>query len=139
MLVENEFKKLQAFDLSYFGGKNCFVDDDGTQNYLVFQPINKYFKKIFGVGDGEYIYFWKSKGLSDERIDFITASSYNITPEFSYLGTIIRVKLNGSCLKQDKIIYSHGTIVNIYIVYEINLYSFFLILLYKTIYLVQLN
>ena len=139
MLVENEFKKLQAFDLSYFGGKNYFVGDDGFQNYLVFQPINKYFKKIFGIGDGEYIYFWKSKGLSDERIDFITASNYNITPEFSYLGTIIRVKFNGSCLKQDKIIYSHGTIVNIYIVYEINLYFFFLILLYKTIYLVQLN
>ena len=38
----------------------------------------------------------------------------------SYCGTKTRVKFNGSCLKQDKIIYTHGKIVNIYIVYEIN-------------------
>ena len=30
--------KLQTFDSSYFCGKICF-DDDGTQNYLVFQSI----------------------------------------------------------------------------------------------------
>ena len=43
--VENEFKKLQAFDLSYFRGKSHF-EDDGTQNQLVFQPMHMYFKKI---------------------------------------------------------------------------------------------
>ena len=36
-----------------------------------------------------------------------------------YLGDKIRVKLNGSCLKQDNITYAHKTIVNIYIIYEI--------------------
>ena len=36
------------------------------------------------------------------------------------MGTKIRVKFSGSCLKQDKITYTHGKIVNIYIVYEIN-------------------
>ena len=35
----------------------------------------RYFKKINGVGNGKYIYFWKSKGLSDERIISITALS----------------------------------------------------------------
>ena len=44
LLVENELKKLKASDLSYFGGKNYFDDDDGTQNLLVFQPAYKYFK-----------------------------------------------------------------------------------------------
>ena len=29
---------------SYFRGKNYFDSDDGTQNYLVFQPMYKYFK-----------------------------------------------------------------------------------------------
>ena len=43
LLVETELKKLPKFDSSYFMGKNYF-DGDGTQNYLVFQPINKYFK-----------------------------------------------------------------------------------------------
>ena len=35
-------------------------------------------------------------------------------------GTKIRVEFSGSCLKQDKVTYSHGKIVNIYIVYEIS-------------------
>ena len=43
LLVENELNKLKTFDSSYFIGKNHF-EEDGTQNYLVFQPINKYFK-----------------------------------------------------------------------------------------------
>ena len=60
--------KLETFDSIYFRGKSYF-EEDGTQlkkNYLVFQPIYKYFKRINGVGSGNYIYFWKSKGLSDE-------------------------------------------------------------------------
>ena len=36
------------------------------------------------------------------------------------MGTKTRVRFSGSCLKQDKITYTHGKIVNIYIVYEIN-------------------
>ena len=60
------------------------------------------------------------KGLSDERINSITASNYSITPELCYYGNKIRVKFNGSCLKQDKLTYTHGKIVNIYIVYVIN-------------------
>ena len=36
-----------------------------------------------------------------------------------YVGTKIRVKFNGDCLKQDKITFNQVKIVNIYIVYEI--------------------
>ena len=67
-----------------------------------------------------YVCFWKSKGFSDERINSNTASNHTITPELSYYGTKTRVKFSGSCLKQDKATYNHGTILNIYIVYEIN-------------------
>ena len=38
-------KNLKTFDSSYFIGKSHF-EEDGTQNYLVFQPINRYFKVI---------------------------------------------------------------------------------------------
>ena len=38
-------KKLKTFDSSYFIGKSHF-EEDGTQNYLVFQPINRYLKVI---------------------------------------------------------------------------------------------
>ena len=87
---------------------------------LVFQPMYRYFKRIEGVGSGNYIYFWKSKSLSDERLDSITASNYKITPELSFYGTKTKVEFNGICLKQDKVTLNHGTIVNIYIIYEIS-------------------
>ena len=45
LLVENEFKKLKAFDSSYFVSKIHF-EEDGTQNYLVFQLMYRYFKRI---------------------------------------------------------------------------------------------
>ena len=93
MLVENEFKKLKTFDSSYFKGKSYFEKDD-TQNYLVFQLMYRYFKRIAGVGSGNYIYFWKSKGLADERLNSITASNDSITPELSFYGTKTRVKQN---------------------------------------------
>ena len=35
------------------------------------------------------------------------------------MGTKIRVRFRGSCLKQSKISYTHGKVVNIYIVYEL--------------------
>ena len=38
LLVENEPRKLQNFDAGYFRCKNQF-EEDGTQNYLVFQPM----------------------------------------------------------------------------------------------------
>ena len=45
LLVENELKKLKTFDSSYFIGKSHF-EENGTQTYLVFQPIQRYFKLI---------------------------------------------------------------------------------------------
>ena len=90
-----------------------------SQNYLVFQPMYRYFKIITGVGNGSYIYYWQSEGLSDERINSIRASNYSVTPFLDYCGTKTRVEVSGSCLKQDKITYTHRKVVNIYIVYEI--------------------
>ena len=43
LLVENELNKLKTFDSSYFIGKSHF-EEDGVQNYLVFQPMYRYFK-----------------------------------------------------------------------------------------------
>ena len=68
LLVKNEFKKLKTFYSSYFIGKRHF-EEDGAQNYLVFQPMYRYFKMIAGVGNGSYIYYWKSRELSDEKIN----------------------------------------------------------------------
>ena len=42
LLVENELNKLKTFDSCYFIGKSHF-EEDGTQNYLVFHPLFRYY------------------------------------------------------------------------------------------------
>ena len=64
LLVKNELNKLKTFNWSYFIDKSHF-EEDGVQNYLVFQPFNKYFKVI---SCANYMSSWKSKGLSNETI-----------------------------------------------------------------------
>ena len=51
-----------------------------------------YSKKIIGVGNGEYFFFWKSKRLSDECINSINGSNYSITPELSYYGSKSKIQ-----------------------------------------------
>ena len=67
----------------------------------------------------DYISSWKSKGLSAESIKPPTTSDNSLTPVLNYYGTKTRVKFTGSCLKQSRISYTHGKVVNIYIVYEL--------------------
>ena len=115
LLVENELNKLKTFDSSYFIGKS-HLEEDGTQNYLVFQPMYRYFKMIINT---DYISSWKSKGLSAERIKLPTTSDNSLTPAVNYYGTKTRVKFTGICLKQTKVSYTLGKVVNIYIIYEL--------------------
>ena len=110
--IENELKKLKMLDLSYFIGKSHF-DEEGAQNYLVFQPINNYFKLI---GNTLSIQSWQSKGLSAETINPSTTS---LSPLIDYVGHKIRLKFSRSCLRKPKLQYTHGKGVNIYIVYEL--------------------
>ena len=117
LLVENELNELKIFDLSFFIDKSRF-EEDGTQNCLVFQPIIRYFK-VNTLTNTQYISSRKSKGLSAENIKRPTTSDNSLTPELNYYSNKIRVKFTGTCLKQSKISYTHSTIVNIYIVYEL--------------------
>ena len=107
--------QLKTFDSSYFIEKSHF-GDDGTQNYLVFQPMYRYFKMITNT---DYISSWESKGSSAESTEPPTTSDNSLTPALNYYGTKTRVKFTGSCLKQSKISYNHGKVVNIYIVCEL--------------------
>ena len=94
--------KLKTFDSSYFIGKSHF-EEDGVQNYLVFQPLNKYFKVISSTN---YISSWKSKGVSKETIKPPATSDNSLNPNVSYNGTKARLEFRGSCLKQDKSTFS---------------------------------
>ena len=81
-----EMNKLKTFDSGYFFGKSHF-GEDGSQNYLVFQPIYRYFK-LFSIAQYlEYVSEWKSKGLSIESIKLISTSDNSLNPTLSYYGT----------------------------------------------------
>ena len=107
LLVKIELKKLKTFDSSYFIGKSHF-EEDGTQKYLVFQPMYRYLKRIAGIDSGDFIYHWKSKGLGDGRINSIKTPIYSISSNLVYYGTKTRVNFKGSCFKQDKVTFNHG-------------------------------
>ena len=94
--------KLKTFDSSYFIGKSHF-EEDGMQNYLVFQPINKYFKVIANNDYVSSLKLYLIIELSAETIKPPTAFDNSLTPAVSYYGTKTRVKFVGSCLKQSKI------------------------------------
>ena len=102
--------------MSYFRGKNYF-DEDGTQNYLVYLPIGRYFRLI---ANKKYISSWKSKGLSDETITPYATSDNSLTPWIDYYSAKIRLKFNKSCLKQsNNLTYDYEHKVNVYNVYEL--------------------
>ena len=72
-----------------------------------------YLKRVSGVGSGNYIYFWKSKGLPDKNITAFNTSDYKLNLELSFFATKTRAEFNENCLKQDIIKYDHGKVVNI--------------------------
>ena len=111
-------KQLQTFDSIYFRGKIHL--EDGTQNYLVLQPMYRYFIRVSGVGTGNYIYLWKSKGLSGENITAPTTRDCSLNPQLSYFDNKTRVEFKGSYLKKSKVTRNPGKVVNMYIVYKIS-------------------
>ena len=56
--------------------------------------MHRYIKTTASVGNGSYIYYWKSTGLSDERINSINTPNYSITPNSSDYCTYTRVEFN---------------------------------------------
>ena len=64
LLVEDELKNLKTFDLGYFKGKNYFEGNDGTQNALAFQTVQKH----SNLSNVDQISKWKSKALSNQYL-----------------------------------------------------------------------
>ena len=97
-------------------GNIIFDGEDGSQAYLIFQAVYRYFKTVTNTNN---ISSWKSKGLSAENIKPPTTSDNSLNPELRYCKYNIKVKFSRSCLKQSKITYTHKKVANIYIVYEL--------------------
>ena len=68
----------------------------------------------------DYVSSWNSKEVSAETIKPPTTPDNSLTPTLNYSDDLkVRAKFNGSCLKQLKLTYTHKTIVNISIFYEL--------------------
>ena len=59
--------------------------------------------------------------MSDDTIEPPNTSDDSLAPALNYIGNKTRVKFDRSCLKQDKITFTHGKIVNIY---TVNLWNY---------------
>ena len=87
--------------MGYFTGKSYF-HEDGSQNYLVFHSVVKYFTL-----NGTWITKWTSKGLSNESLEAVSTSSNTLNPLINYYGEKVRIKFSGSVLQQKIVTYNH--------------------------------
>ena len=88
-------------NIYYFRGKNYF-EEDGTQNYLVFQPVYKYFEKT-----GDKVSSWKSKGLSDVKIIRTVTSTGKSSTKTIYDNARIKINFNGDLFSQNQVTHNH--------------------------------
>ena len=84
VLVENEFKKIETFDSNLFIGQSYF-NDDGTQLYLILQPLYYTLKRL---GDTEKVVSWKSKCLSAEKRTTPTTTDNSLSPSIKWYENI---------------------------------------------------
>ena len=112
LVIKNGLKKLKTFDSRYF------FEDDGIQNYFIFQAIHKYFKTVSA--DNDTILLWRSKGFSDQSNKATTTPNKLLNSSLDYVGSRLKVNFTGDSLKQERLDFRYWKIVNIYIVYEIN-------------------
>ena len=70
------------------------------QSYLVFIPATKHLIYFHGTTQ---LYFWKSKGMSEESIENITKSGRNFAPTFDDHHSLPDIKFNGHCLIKNSI------------------------------------
>ena len=82
-------------------------NDNGSQNYLIFQPDFKYFQLF--------------SGLSEKSIATSAKSDNSFPAKLIHIhNSKVAVKFHGNCVKQDKVSFTHGNAVNAFIVYELN-------------------
>ena len=73
---QDKILKLQVFDSKYFCSKSHF-EVNGTQNYLVFQAVYRYFNTV---ANSNKVIRWKSKELPNENVKPPSLSDNSLNP-----------------------------------------------------------
>ena len=81
---EEKTKRLQKFGLSYWGKR--YFEDDGSQNYLLFLSIYRYFKKIGNICIVYKINLWSNIQGADFVLR-VSKLTKNVNPDqYEYYG-----------------------------------------------------
>ena len=100
-------------EASFFRGSYYY----NQNSYLLFESRSKSFSK-----SGGSISSWKSTEIHNDSNNtdlFFVNNSNNVSPTLLNQDNTLGVTFSGNYMKQNKIGYAHGTVVNIYIVYEL--------------------
>ena len=64
--------------------------------------------------------------VSPKKIKPPAVSDHSLVPRLNYVNNYakIQVKFHGSCLKEEKVTFNYKVIINLYIVYKMNLWPF---------------
>ena len=108
MLPENEFKKLNTSDSTLVTGQNYFVNV-GSQNFLIFEPIDKILTNFFGLPSTTAER--ESKVLSNEKIDPSFTTNHGLSSTLVWMNNSrIRLEFKRSCLKQGKVAFTTNNV-----------------------------
>ena len=77
------------------------TQNDDTQNYLVFQSIYKYLKRLL---------ILRKLQPGNQKVCPMIVSNLSIVPTLNYINIKILVKFNGSCLKQKTLLSANKTV-----------------------------
>ena len=108
---KNRIDDLERY-ASYLRDKNYFDRNDGAQNTLVFQTMQKH----FNLSNGSQISKWKSKAFSNQYLNLIgNVGDIVLSKPIKPIHVIFKRK--GALIQDENDNISRGPIVNIYIVY----------------------
>ena len=85
------------------GGK--YFVENGSQIFLIFQAFSRYI-----TDPSDEIVLWQSKEVSEESIAFPSTTDNSFTPKWVGKYSILIVKFNGECLKQDCVSFIYALI-----------------------------
>ena len=75
------------------------------------------------IGNDIHILTWKYKWLSDKSIKPPATFDNSLALPLNYISVRSRRKFDGQYIKQDKVTFTYKNVVNICIVYELNLWA----------------
>ena len=79
------------------------------------------FTRVIATDNNTYVDYWQSDGVSNEKLNAPNTNTNNDqAPILEYNGSTISLQFSGDCLKQNKVSYNHGKIVNIYCIYGLS-------------------